>query len=143
MPEETIGQITRNGLVVPVMAEDGAILGGICVLKREDYGEVMDYLAAIQSLAAQIAAALRRIEVYKQTVESERMTRELEIAGQIQASFLPDQVPQVPGWEISAILEPARRVIPPLGGIDISPIVVLLLIDFLIRPLVLSLLARL
>lgn len=41
------------------------------------------------------------------------------------------------------ILEPARRVIPPLGGIDISPIVVLLLIDFLIRPLVLDLLARL
>lgn len=109
LPEETIGQITRNGLVVPVMAEDGAILGGICVLKREDYGEVMDYLAAIQSLAAQIAAALRRIEVYAQTVESERMTRELEIAGQIQASFLPDQVPQVPGWEISAILEPARQ----------------------------------
>ncbi len=28
------------------------------------------------------------------------------------------------------ILEPFRRVIPPLGGIDISPIVVLLLINF-------------
>ncbi|KQY89951.1 YggT family protein [Brevundimonas sp. Root1423] len=29
------------------------------------------------------------------------------------------------------ILEPFRKVIPPLGGIDISPIVVLLLINFL------------
>jgi YggT family protein len=29
------------------------------------------------------------------------------------------------------ILEPFRRIIPPLGGIDISPIVVLLLINFL------------
>ena len=28
------------------------------------------------------------------------------------------------------ILEPFRRIIPPLGGIDISPIVVLLLINF-------------
>jgi YggT family protein len=35
------------------------------------------------------------------------------------------------------ILEPARRIIPPLGGLDISPIVVLLLIQFLIQPLVL------
>ncbi len=29
------------------------------------------------------------------------------------------------------ILEPFRRIIPPLGGIDISPIVVLLLINFI------------
>ncbi len=29
------------------------------------------------------------------------------------------------------LLEPFRRIIPPLGGIDISPIVVLLLINFL------------
>jgi YggT family protein len=28
------------------------------------------------------------------------------------------------------VLEPFRRIIPPLGGIDISPIVVLLLINF-------------
>lgn len=41
------------------------------------------------------------------------------------------------------ILEPARRVIPPLGMIDISPLVVLLVLDFVIRPLVLGVLARL
>lgn len=41
------------------------------------------------------------------------------------------------------ILEPARRIIPPLGMIDISPLVVLLVLDFVIRPLVLGLLARL
>ncbi|HEY0103981.1 MAG TPA: YggT family protein [Brevundimonas sp.] len=29
------------------------------------------------------------------------------------------------------LLEPFRRIIPPLGGIDISPIVVLLLINFI------------
>ena len=34
------------------------------------------------------------------------------------------------------ILEPARRIIPPLGMIDFSPIVVLLVLDLIIRPFI-------
>lgn len=41
------------------------------------------------------------------------------------------------------ILEPARRIIPPIGGLDLSPLIVLLLIDFVIRPLTFRLLAML
>lgn len=36
--------------------------------------------------------------------------RELEIGRRIQASFLPQEIPQVPGWEIAARFRPARRV---------------------------------
>jgi sigma-B regulation protein RsbU (phosphoserine phosphatase) len=38
------------------------------------------------------------------------LERELEIGRQIQASFLPQEIPEVPGWEISARFEPARQV---------------------------------
>jgi sigma-B regulation protein RsbU (phosphoserine phosphatase) len=38
------------------------------------------------------------------------LQRELEIGRQIQASFLPEDLPQPPGWEIAAFLEPAREV---------------------------------
>jgi len=38
------------------------------------------------------------------------LERELEIGRQIQASFLPEELPQPPGWEIVAYLEPAREV---------------------------------
>jgi sigma-B regulation protein RsbU (phosphoserine phosphatase) len=38
------------------------------------------------------------------------LKRELEIGRQIQASFLPQEIPQLPGWEISARFEPARQV---------------------------------
>ncbi len=38
------------------------------------------------------------------------------------------------------ILEPARRLIPSMGAIDISPIVVLLVLDFVVRPVLLQLL---
>jgi sigma-B regulation protein RsbU (phosphoserine phosphatase) len=36
--------------------------------------------------------------------------REMEIARQIQASFLPEELPQVPGWEMAARFQPARHV---------------------------------
>ena len=38
------------------------------------------------------------------------LERELEIGRQIQAGFLPDKLPQAPGWEIDARLQPARQV---------------------------------
>lgn len=38
------------------------------------------------------------------------LDREMEIARQIQASFLPDVLPQFPGWEIAARFQPAQKV---------------------------------
>ena len=39
-----------------------------------------------------------------------RLERELEIGRQIQRDFLPDALPQPPGWEIAAAFHPARQV---------------------------------
>ena len=33
------------------------------------------------------------------------------------------------------ILRPLRRMIPPMGGLDLSPLVLFLLIDFVLRPI--------
>jgi sigma-B regulation protein RsbU (phosphoserine phosphatase) len=38
-----------------------------------------------------------------------KLERELALAGQIQASILPDGLPHVPGWQLTATLEPARE----------------------------------
>ena len=40
---------------------------------------------------------------------NERMSTELSLAGEIQASFLPSKLPELPGWQISAMLQPARQ----------------------------------
>jgi serine phosphatase RsbU (regulator of sigma subunit) len=39
----------------------------------------------------------------------ELLTRELAMAGKIQATILPEEPPVIPGWDISAILLPARE----------------------------------
>lgn len=41
--------------------------------------------------------------------DGEVLTRELVMAGKIQADILPEEVPALPGWDISASLEPARE----------------------------------
>ncbi|MGD8998034.1 MAG: PP2C family protein-serine/threonine phosphatase, partial [Anaerolineae bacterium] len=38
-----------------------------------------------------------------------RLERELALAGSVQASFLPKHVPDVPGWQLSMMLRPARE----------------------------------
>ncbi len=109
LPEEVGGRHARNGLIVPIVNESNQLQGGIYLLKRTDIGDVMDYLPATQSLAGQVVSALRRAEVYKQTVASAKMMRELEVAGEIQASFLPDGLPDIEGWNVAATIEPALQ----------------------------------
>ena len=66
-------------------------------------------LPSLQGLAAQIASALHQARVYQETLAHQKTQQELAIARQIQASFLPRELPQLPGWQICASLEPARE----------------------------------
>jgi serine phosphatase RsbU (regulator of sigma subunit) len=109
MPQEKTRSYARNGLCAPINNQDGSLLGGIYLLVRQDYGPVMDYLPAVQSLAAQIASAMHRLEVYRQTIAHEKMAQELAVAGRIQETFLPKAIPEVEGWEMTAVLQSARQ----------------------------------
>ncbi len=45
-----------------------------------------------------------------QIVEKERLEKELEISGQIQQSLFPRKLPVIPGYELAAMMVPARSV---------------------------------
>ena len=97
-------------VVAPVLATDTKVpQGGIHLSSRRDSGAAASLLPAVQSLAAQIVSALHGAEVYTQQLAHEGVSRELALAGQIQANFLPDTLPHVPGWQLAAMLEPARE----------------------------------
>ncbi|OGN92974.1 MAG: hypothetical protein A2Z71_03930 [Chloroflexi bacterium RBG_13_50_21] len=67
-------------------------------------------LPAVQSLAAQVASAFHQTQVYASTLAMEKTLQELALARSIQASFLPETIPQLPGWQLTATLEPARQI---------------------------------
>jgi sigma-B regulation protein RsbU (phosphoserine phosphatase) len=41
--------------------------------------------------------------------QNQKMARELELAGEIQASYLPRQLPEIPGWQFQSLLKPSRE----------------------------------
>jgi phosphoserine phosphatase RsbU/P len=63
-------------------------------------------------LTRHILAILRANDeiMWQAVVEKEAAQKELEIGRQIQLSFLPPVLPELPGWEIEAFLQPARVV---------------------------------
>jgi serine phosphatase RsbU (regulator of sigma subunit) len=114
----TLGKIPDNEggwILAPLLdAESGAVEGGVFVgirLISQSIG-VKDFqtaIPAVQTLAAEIASATHRIIDYERTLVYQAALQELKVAGQIQSAFLPDTLPEIPGWEINALLKPARQ----------------------------------
>jgi serine phosphatase RsbU (regulator of sigma subunit) len=96
--------------VVPIVSIDTAeVLGGIAVGFSPTIDDPAEALPALQSLAAQIASALYRAEEYARTLAHQRMSQELAVAAEIQASLLPETLPHIDGWQLAAMLRPARE----------------------------------
>jgi sigma-B regulation protein RsbU (phosphoserine phosphatase) len=67
-------------------------------------------LEIVQGIAQQIAMALQNERLETEMVVRERLETEVQLARQIQQSFIPDVLPQREGWELAAHWEPARQV---------------------------------
>ncbi|MDG6348369.1 SpoIIE family protein phosphatase [Luteimonas sp. 8-5] len=62
-------------------------------------------------LRARVGASLARKRLHdREQMHARMLEREIDIAREIQAGFLPAQLPQPDGWEIAACFEPARQV---------------------------------
>jgi sigma-B regulation protein RsbU (phosphoserine phosphatase) len=73
-----------------------------------------DYLAKPFNavlLKARVQSTLEKKRLLdRERLYAKSLERELEIGREIQAGFLPDQMPQPPGWRIAARFRPARKV---------------------------------
>lgn len=64
-----------------------------------------------QILRARVGACLARKRLHdRQQLYARALERELDIAREIQAGFLPDALPAADGWDLAARFRPARRV---------------------------------
>jgi serine phosphatase RsbU (regulator of sigma subunit) len=94
--------------------EDAAVIGFVYLELRSlaqpwDRGALSSLFPAVHSLAAQVASTLYQAQVYQDTLDYQVALQELEFASRIQASFLPNEVPILPGWELAVTLLPARN----------------------------------
>lgn len=116
--------IVRSALAVPILL--GGELLGILTLLHSQPDHFSDQTAYIMQVTAdQTAIALEVARLYakleesyysldkaKQAIEaySKALDHELEKGRQIQIDFLPNELPQLPNWEIGACFHPARQV---------------------------------
>jgi serine phosphatase RsbU (regulator of sigma subunit)/anti-sigma regulatory factor (Ser/Thr protein kinase) len=101
-------------LVVPLVAQ-GELIGLLNLgarLSEQDYSA--DDRKLLADLAAQAAPAVRVGQLVRQQeaeVRSrERIEQELRVAQLIQQQFLPKELPELGGWQVSAHYRPAREV---------------------------------
>lgn len=64
----------------------------------------------ITGIAHQAALAVQNDLLQQEMAERERLERELQLAREIQQTFIPSQLPHLPGWELAVIWRAARQV---------------------------------
>ncbi len=67
-------------------------------------------LEIITGIAQQAALAIQNDLLQKEMVERERLETEVQLARQIQQTFIPETLPQFPDWELAARWKTARQV---------------------------------
>jgi serine phosphatase RsbU (regulator of sigma subunit) len=114
LPWNTEHQDHRAMVTVPIIRSDsGRSIGGILLELRAlaqpwDTKSLKNLFPALQALADQIASTLNQAQVYEDSLDYQQISQELRLAGQIQASFLPNKFPPIPGWQLAVTLLPAR-----------------------------------
>ena len=100
------------GAVLALPLDLQAELQGIVLVGYAERGRhfTQRRVALLTGLANQAAMALENVRLYRQSLERERIAQELRVARQIQATFLPEACPALPGWSIAATSRPAREV---------------------------------
>ena len=93
-------------LIWPLWAR-GDLLGVLVVEPVRDTSRRMSILSGI---AHQLSLAMENARLAREVTLRERMEREMELGRDIQASFLPDACPVVPGWEVCSFWRAARQV---------------------------------
>jgi sigma-B regulation protein RsbU (phosphoserine phosphatase) len=104
------GRPTRSILTTPMCNPHGTIIGVIQVLNKDQglFTERDERLLA--AMATQAAISIENARLYAQEMQQQLVRQELATARSIQASFLPQSLPQYDGWEIAAHWHPMREV---------------------------------
>jgi sigma-B regulation protein RsbU (phosphoserine phosphatase) len=107
---------TISLLAIPLKDDEGHVIGVFELINAKDpaTGQVVPFDSyhqmVAESLTSQTTIALKNQRLQERQAELLKFEQELQIGRQIQTDFLPEALPQPPGWEIVARFQPAREV---------------------------------
>ena len=103
------GFITRNMICTPLIAH-GKLIGISQVINREDG----DFTAAderlMESLVQMVAIAIDNARIHERLMQQQLLQHDLELAKSIQESFLPNEMPQIDGYQVACHMSSAFEV---------------------------------
>ncbi|MCD4699424.1 MAG: SpoIIE family protein phosphatase [Phycisphaerae bacterium] len=98
---------TRNILAVPLLDYAGELVGVLEVLnKRRSAFDNNDIMLA-ETLGAQAGVVIQRARLLEHYLEKQRMEQAMRIARQIQQDILPEENPQIDGFDVAGWSSPA------------------------------------
>jgi len=101
------GYRTRCLLTLPLVDHGDALVGVMQVLNKASGVFDAEDEGLGRVLAAQCAVALQRARMTEALLDGERMRQQLEAARVIQMSTLPARMPELPGYDVHGVSQPA------------------------------------
>ncbi len=99
-----------SSVVVPVITQDDVLCAVIIAGRFETHAFDAAEVRSLRGFASQVALALDHARLLRETVESERRKKELEIARELQLNLLPKGPPGFAGLDIDGYSNPASEV---------------------------------
>jgi len=108
--DQITGYRTRSILTAPMFNPQQKIIGVVQLLNKQGGPFTSRDERLLAAMASQAAISIENARLYQQEIEQKLINRELETAHAIQASFLPDHIPHISGWDIAAFWHPIHNV---------------------------------
>lgn len=103
--------ITRNILCVPLLNHEEEVIGIIQALNKKEGADFSETeIPIFQALANQAAIAIENARLYKQQKQKMLLEHKLELARSIQSGFIPEKAPDISGYQVAGITQPATYV---------------------------------
>lgn len=107
---KALGETPQVLFALPLLVRNECFGVLLVAENSEKYAFRAKRFEILRDVTQQLAMAAQGERLTQEMVDNERMKREMQLANEIQRTFLPDQLPAIPGWEVDVHWHPARQV---------------------------------
>jgi sigma-B regulation protein RsbU (phosphoserine phosphatase) len=101
---------TKTMLCMPMKNRHGKIIGVFQIINKKRGAFDKEDELFLKAFSEHAALAIENARLHQTSLESERVQKELQIAGEIQQRLLPKEIVPVPHYEIAAVAQPCTSV---------------------------------